>query len=325
MRTGCCWARAVYDQPQPCDRHRPVDDSGNGPFDADPADGQLLLINVPPGTYTITETVPPLGYVLDADPTRVVTVTLGELTQVIGVQGMDNPGVTNESDFHNILIEDVVGSIAWEKRDADGVLLGGARFTISPDPRDGVGLLTILDNGPFDANPTYGQLLLINVRQGRYTITETVPPLGYVLDADPTRVVTVTLGDLRQVIGVQGMDNPGVTDESDFHNRRRNVIVIGMGKSPITPQFVRVIDEESGALLAQFAPTGTPSKAACESPQAILTAMASMRSLPLRGGALSRKFACMIRMAICSHRFCRTVRRLPAASRSRLLTLTATD
>jgi len=110
------------------------------------------------------------------------------------------------------------GSIAWEKRDAGRVLLGGAQFTISPDPTDGVGILTILDNGPGDADPAVGQLLVNNALQGTYTITETVAPLGYVIDADPTRLVSVTIGNLTQVIGVQGVNNPGVTDESDFHN-----------------------------------------------------------------------------------------------------------
>src|SRR6185436_16771137 len=174
---------------------------------------------------TITETVAPLGFVIDADPTRVVTVTVGNLTQVIGVLGTNDPGVTDESDFHNSLIQVAVGSIAWEKRDAAGLLLGGAQFTISPDPIDGVGILTILDNGPGDADPAVGQILVINALPGTYTVTETVAPLGFVIDADPTRVVTVTAGDLTQVVGVQGTDDAGVTDESDFHNSLIQVIV----------------------------------------------------------------------------------------------------
>jgi hypothetical protein len=83
-----------------------------------------------------------------------------------------------------------------------------------------------------------------------------VAPLGYVIDADPTRVVSVTLAELNPVIGVQGFNDVGVTDESDFHNHRLNVIVIGSGKSPRRPQFVTVLDEESGSVLSQFAPYG---------------------------------------------------------------------
>ena len=44
-----------------------------------PAPRRILVNNVLLGTYTITETVAPLGYVIDADPTRVVTVTVGDL------------------------------------------------------------------------------------------------------------------------------------------------------------------------------------------------------------------------------------------------------
>ncbi|HUG71624.1 MAG TPA: ice-binding family protein [Pirellulaceae bacterium] len=228
-----------------------------GPNDADGvANGVLRVRNALLGTYTITETVAPAGYAIDDVATRLVTVSLGEMDPTVGVQGADDPGDSDESDFHNSLIPVPVGSIAWEKRDAAGVLLGGAQFTITPDPTTGIGILTILDNGPGDADPAVGQILVNNVLLGMYTITETVAPLGYVIDANPTRVVTVTIGDLTQVIGVQGFNDLGITNESDFHNQRRNVIVIGAGKSPNTPQFVTVIDELSGVVLAQFAPYG---------------------------------------------------------------------
>ena len=229
----------------------------NGPGDADPALGQFLVDGALFGTYTVTETAAPLGYAIDADPTRVIVVTPAEMHPTIGVQGTDDAGVTDESDFHNSLLPIEVGSIAWEKRDASGVLLGGAIFTITPDPLDGVGILTILDNGPGDADPALGQILVLNTLPGTYTVTETTAPLGYVLDTDATRVVIVTVGGLTQVIGVQGTDDAGVTDESDFHNRRSNVIIIGPGKSPQTPQQVTVIDESSGEILVQFAPFGT--------------------------------------------------------------------
>ena len=169
----------------------------NGPGDADPALGQILVNNALLGTYTITETVAPLGYVIDADPTRVVIVTVGDVDAGDRRAGIRTIRASaRRSDFHNSLIPVPVGSIAWEKRDAAGLLLGGAQFTISPDPTDGVGILTILDNGPGDADPALGQILVLNALPGTYTVTETVAPLGYVLDADPTRVVIVTVGDV---------------------------------------------------------------------------------------------------------------------------------
>jgi hypothetical protein len=190
----------------------------NGPGDADPALGQILVLNALLGTYTVTETVAPLGYAIDADPTRVVSVTVDDLNAVIGVQGSNDPAGTDQSDFHNSLLPIPVGSIAWEKRDADGLLLGGAQFTITPDPTSGVGIRTILDNGPGDADPALGQILVLNALPGTYTVTETVAPLGYAIDADPTRVVVVTLDDLNVVIGEQDFDDPAGTDQSDFHN-----------------------------------------------------------------------------------------------------------
>ena len=149
-----------------------------------------------------------------------------------------------------------MGSITWEKRatDANPVLLGAATFEISPDPIDGVGTLIIVDGGPSDDNPQPGQIALLNVSLGTYTITETVSPAGFAIDDDATRTITVSAGDLNAVVGTQGQDDTGNTDESDFHNQL--VIVIGMGKSPIGPQFVTVIDQESGAVISQFAPYG---------------------------------------------------------------------
>ncbi len=105
---------------------------------------------------------------------------------MIGVQGSDEPGDTDESDFHNQL-----GSIAWEKRATDGnpVLLAGATFVISPNPLTGLGTLTVVDGGANDADGlANGVLQVNNVLLGTYTITETVAPPGFAIDDDPTRL-----------------------------------------------------------------------------------------------------------------------------------------
>ncbi len=187
----------------------------NGANDADPDAGQILVLNARLGTYTITETVSPAGYALDDDATRIVTVSAADLNAVVGTQGQDDAGNGDESDFHNRL-----GSIAWEKRDEAGNFVGGATFEINLDPLDGVGILTVVDNGANDADPDPGQILVLNARLGTYTITETISPAGYALDDDTTRIVTVSAADLNAVVGTQGQDDAGNTDESDFHNRR---------------------------------------------------------------------------------------------------------
>jgi len=117
--------------------------------------------------------------------------------------------------------------------------------------------MTVVDGGLNDADGLANGIFQINnVMLGTYTITETIAPAGYMLDTDATRVVNVTSGALTQIIGVQGTDDPGITDESDFHNARINLIVVAQGKSPRTPQQVTLLDAETGAILSQFAPYG---------------------------------------------------------------------
>ena len=109
------------------------------------------------------------------------------------MQGTDDPGETNTSDFHDSLL---TGSISWEKRTSGSnpALLAGATFTVTPNPLTGIGVLTVVDGGANDADGlANGVFKVNNALPGTYTITETVPPVGYALDPVPTRIVTVTL------------------------------------------------------------------------------------------------------------------------------------
>jgi hypothetical protein len=210
----------------------------NGANDADPDPGQIRVNNVCLGSYTVTETVAPAGFALDDDVTRAVTVSLVDLNAVIGTQGADDLGNTDESDFHNRL-----GSIEWEKRsETPPNLLGFATFTVGGGSGpfscngDATNPVMVVDNGANDADPDPGQIRLNNVCLGSYTVTETVPPAGYTLDDDTTRAVTVSLADLNAVIGAQGADDPGNTDESDFHNAGTGNITITKDAQPNDPQ-----------------------------------------------------------------------------------------
>src|SRR5581483_1679582 len=90
-----------------------------------------------PGTYTVTETVPPTGYGLDPDPTRDITVSTGDAS--IGTKGTaddcpdsapaNDDAVDGGADFCN---RATTYKLQWEKRDQkDGSLLGGASFKVS--------------------------------------------------------------------------------------------------------------------------------------------------------------------------------------------------
>ena len=194
-----------------------------GANDADGlANGVLKVNNVLPGTYTITETVAPVGYAIDPTPSRTVVVSSSNLNASCGTQGSDQPGETNVSDFHDAKLP-TLGSISWEKRTtgSNPALLGGATFTVTPNPLTGVGVLTVVDGGANDADGlANGVLKVNNVLPGTYTITETVAPVGYAIDPTPSRTVVVSSSNLNASCGTQGSDQPGETNVSDFHDAK---------------------------------------------------------------------------------------------------------
>jgi hypothetical protein len=198
-----------------------TDDGSN---DTDKTPGQFTVINLPLGDYVVKETQAPNGYNLDPDPDRFVKITGTELNPVIGTQDQNDSGATDESDFHNPRI---LGTISWEKRDAtaQAVLLGGATFAIAPDPVSGSSTpLIVVDNtgqpnyAGADKDPSPGQFRVEQVLWTAYTVTETVAPAGYLLDSDPTRLVTVGQNERNVTIGTQNQNDAGTTDKSDFHD-----------------------------------------------------------------------------------------------------------
>ena len=80
------------------------------------------------------------------------------------------------------------GALTWQKQDDKGQPLGGATFTVSPNPLTGSGTLTVADNTGqagytgADSDARAGFFRLDNVIPGTYTITETVAPAGHSLD-----------------------------------------------------------------------------------------------------------------------------------------------
>jgi uncharacterized repeat protein (TIGR01451 family) len=90
-------------------------------------------------------------------------------------------------------------SLSWQKEDDQGNHLGGATFTVDPNPFTGTGAaVDFVDyvSASAQSDPTQdqdkraGYFSLINVVPGTYTVTEKTAPAGYV--KDPT-VKTITL------------------------------------------------------------------------------------------------------------------------------------
>lgn len=233
------------------DTTNPVDVVDNSTNDSDGDAGQLLLDNICFGTYTVTETDAPSGFIKDSDTDRVVIVGASELNPVIGAQGTDDHSdgdstgsdcsdsaldpTGDECDFHNRL-----GSIEWEKRDESQALhplQGGATFTVGGASGpfachgDATNPVTVVDNFAPDVDADNGQFRLERVCLGTYTITETVAPSGFLIDDDPTRVVTVSEGSPDVGVGTLPLGPPPGTDDDgteltdDFHNRAGSLII----------------------------------------------------------------------------------------------------
>src|SRR6185436_5321097 len=94
-------------------------------------------------------------------------------------------------------------------------LLAGATFTVTPNPLvGGVGTFTVTDGGVNDADGTANGVIQVDkVKLGTYTVTETVAPAGYALDATPSRTVTVSAGNTITDLGTASSN-----DTSDFHD-----------------------------------------------------------------------------------------------------------
>lgn len=157
-------------------------------------------------------------------------------------------GKQNALDFGNRQ-----GSIFWEKRDGSNgnVLLGGATFTVSPNPTGGGVPLVVADDTDgvtsptdVDQDPDPGQFLIKNVPVGvTYTITETVPPTPAYDKAAPQNVqvpasgsVNVTVGpfyDFLPQLKVEKTPDPGAADlkPGDTATFSIKVSNIGLGKA----------------------------------------------------------------------------------------------
>lgn len=93
------------------------------------------------------------------------------------------------------------GELLIEKVDESGNPLPGATFEVSPNPIPGeTGNLIVQDGGAADDDrAANGEVLLTEILPADYTVTETDPPPGYLLDSTP-QLVTVPEGDRATLV-----------------------------------------------------------------------------------------------------------------------------
>jgi len=170
---GVLLAGSVFKiEPNPYDGAELIVTDNDVGIDMNPTDGVITLVNVPYGTYTITEVTAPAGY----EPGPPQTVVVDDTTPIVEVTYVNK-----------------LGSIEILKVDGSGAPLAGATFVIEPDPKTGVvgSSLMVVDNGLNDEDMTEGTLLITDALIDIcYTITETVAPPGY--DLAPPQTVCLT-------------------------------------------------------------------------------------------------------------------------------------
>lgn len=139
--------------------------------------GSVLFENLKPGTYTVTETKAPKGYVLPNPSSQTITVKAKEKGTVTFLDEME--------DFDK-------GHAQILKIDADtGEHLSGAYFTLTNESG------RVVAEGKTDASGLAG---FYNLKPGTYTMTEVTPPDGYSLSSPNKQTITVKAGETGEAV-----------------------------------------------------------------------------------------------------------------------------
>lgn len=132
------------------------------------ANGNILVPNVPSGSYVITELKAPDNYAISTEPQTVLVGTDGKT-------------------YTTTFINYPYGSLIIRKFDENSKEpLAGAVFKVTDSSGAAVGLT----NGQFTTDAT-GVIAIPNIGKGTYVITEIKPPEGYSLSNNPTQTIYV--------------------------------------------------------------------------------------------------------------------------------------
>ncbi|MGH2532195.1 MAG: MSCRAMM family protein [Thermomicrobiales bacterium] len=153
--------------------------SGFGQLCDDVGDGDLTLLDIPTGDYTVTVVSVPDGFELPAEQTDEVTVESGAEAVVNFVAAQSAPET---------------GSLLIAIQSEDGFALLGACVTIA-GPQGG----SLCDNDQFDADPSDGSILISDIQAGDYQVTLDSAPEGFEAAQASSESATVEPGGQAQV------------------------------------------------------------------------------------------------------------------------------
>ncbi|MBM6829474.1 Cys-Gln thioester bond-forming surface protein [Anaerotignum lactatifermentans] len=134
------------------------------------SDGEILIPNLKPGSYVVTERIAPEGYACDTKPQ---TIEIG------------TDGATYKVQFQN----QPMCSLVILKKDADnGNPLSGAQFKVTTSKGTVVGT----NNGIFTTDSN-GSITIPNLEKGSYIVEEVKAPEGYVLE-EQSKTIEIDFG-----------------------------------------------------------------------------------------------------------------------------------
>ena len=210
---------------------------GDGRYTTD-ANGNILISDLKPGSYVITEVKAPDGYMLSTKPQTIQIGTTGETITV------------NFTNYKK-------GGLLIHKYDADNkALLAGATFKV--ERSDG----TVVGNadGLYTTDES-GMILIPDLHKGSYVVTEIKAPEGYALSENPSQTIQVDADKIYTVdfynqkkggllIRKFDADNKELLAGATFKIERPDGTVVGTSNGLYTT-------DESGAISLPELPKGT--------------------------------------------------------------------
>lgn len=173
--------------------------------DKDPIAGQFKLVNLAWGTYTITESTVPQGYIGAEDGTF-----------TISSENVKDPIVVTGSPFVNTQL---LGQATWTKVNSAGDKLGDSQWTLTGPGHLAGTLVEDCDSGNIadctglDQDPDAGEFLIKDLAWGDYTLVEASAPPGHILDTTE-RHFTVASNNVPEAIHIGDFVNVPVTTPS---------------------------------------------------------------------------------------------------------------
>ena len=222
--------------------------------------GEYSFLALAPGTYTVSE-VNQFGWTQTAGGMS-FSLSSGQETMVYaGEGGVLLPGQTEvirtTLAFGNYLQASIHG---YKFNDLDGngqnngdPLLGG--WTIVVTGVTGLGAPVTRTT----VTAVNGEYSFTGMAPGTYTVSEQLQP-GWTQTAGGVTFALLSGQEAMVYAGEAGALLPGQTEvirtRLAFGNIERTAIVVAMAKSPLTPQFVDLVDPITGVIYTQFAPFG---------------------------------------------------------------------